>query len=60
MDSGSLIKVIVSGILWYVCHKFIRKMLNPTRKEWSDNDETDARLGGLAAMTKTVLKDMIL
>lgn len=55
-----VINVIVSGIIWYICHKFIRKMLNPTRGSWSESDETDALFGGLAAMAQVVLKVVIL
>lgn len=53
-------KVIVAGLIWYCCHKYIRKGLNPkVAQKWDSNDELDARLGGLAAATKEVLKWLI-
>ena len=51
-------KVLITGILWYICHKYIRKGLN-SNKKWNKDDETDALLGGLAACTKQYLKTII-
>lgn len=56
-----LSKILVTGLLWYVCHKFIRKGLNTKkRNKWNVDDELDARLGAFAAMVKQVLKGFIL
>ena len=54
-------KYIIIGILWYICHKYIRKALNKEKWEkWNDNDEKDAILGGIAAIAKSLLKTLIL
>lgn len=55
-----LSKIIVTGLLWYVCHKFIRKGLNIKKwNSWDGDDELDARLGAIAAMAKQALKGFI-
>jgi hypothetical protein len=52
--------VLLSGLLWYVCHKYIRKLLHPKkRNNWSTDDELDARLGGLASSTRVILNAVI-
>jgi hypothetical protein len=51
-------KALIAALLWYICHKFIRKGLNPNMK-WTEDKELDARLGGLAAASKEVIKWMI-
>jgi hypothetical protein len=58
MDDFS--KIILTGLLWYICHKFIRKALNSKKwNKWNEDDELDAKLGAIAAMAKQVLKSFI-
>ena len=53
-----LLKALVVGIIWYFCHKYIRKGLNP-RVKWNEGSEVDAQLGGFAALCANLLKDII-
>ena len=44
MDDFS--KIILTGLLWYFCHKYIRKALNTKKwNKWNEDDELDAKLG---------------
>lgn len=55
------LKMLIAGVLWYMAHKFIRKWLNPSKyTSWDDDDELDARLGGLAAAAKAMVKFLFL
>lgn len=54
-----IIKVLISGIIWYICQKYIRKGLKHKYNTWNDNDERDARLGGVADCGRYILKDLI-
>ena len=52
--------LLTLAVVWYLCHKYIRRWLNPTKTDWTQADEYDAVLGALSMVAKKLLLTALL